>query len=173
MHTFWDALSFCPDHRQCPNNMYFLFLIIKPTRCTSFSHLFLELNFTCFGQLLCPSSGVFYCTHTAMVCIIQVCRQLASRIRMEHPKPARKLPLFTPGKNPVPILQEAALAPRPVWTGAENLTSTVIWSPDRSQLYTDYATQPTDKHTCKKPEFRNLPLIPEYARGWREIPWLF
>jgi len=91
MHTFWDALSFCPDHRQCPNNMYFLFLIIKPTRCTSFSHLFLELNFTCFGQLLCPSSGVFYCTHTAMVCIIQVCRQLASRIRMElqfHPDPA-------------------------------------------------------------------------------------
>jgi len=25
------------------------FLIIKPTRCTNFSNLFLEWNFTCFG----------------------------------------------------------------------------------------------------------------------------
>jgi len=30
-------------------------------------------------------------------------------------------PLFTPGKDPVPIVQEAGLAPGPVWTGAENL----------------------------------------------------
>jgi hypothetical protein len=28
---------------------------------------------------------------------------------------------FTPGKDPVPILQEAGWAPGPVWTGAENL----------------------------------------------------
>jgi hypothetical protein len=28
---------------------------------------------------------------------------------------------FTPGKYPVPIVQEAGLVPRPVWTGAENL----------------------------------------------------
>jgi hypothetical protein len=33
-------------------------LIIKPTRCTNFSNLFLEWNSTCFGQFLCPSSGV-------------------------------------------------------------------------------------------------------------------
>jgi hypothetical protein len=33
-------------------------------------------------------------------------------------------PLSTPGKNPVPIVQEAGLAPGPVWTGAENLAST-------------------------------------------------
>ena len=32
------------------------------------------------------------------------------------------LPLFTPGKDPVPIVQEAGWAPGPVWTGAENLT---------------------------------------------------
>ena len=32
-------------------------------------------------------------------------------------------PLFTPGKDPVPIVQEAGLAPGPVWTGAENLAS--------------------------------------------------
>ena len=35
------------------------FLIIKPTRCTNFSNLFLEGNSTCFGQFLCPSPGVF------------------------------------------------------------------------------------------------------------------
>jgi len=31
--------------------------------------------------------------------------------------------LFTPGKDPVPIVQEAGWAPGPVWTGAENLAS--------------------------------------------------
>jgi len=36
------------------------FLIIKPTRCTNFSNSFLEWNSTCFGQFLCPSSGVFH-----------------------------------------------------------------------------------------------------------------
>ena len=40
-------------------------------------------------------------------------------------------PLFAPGKDPVPIVQEAGWAPGPVWTGAENLTPTGIWSPDR------------------------------------------
>jgi len=29
-------------------------------------------------------------------------------------------PLFTPTKEPVPIVQEAGWAPGPVWTGAEN-----------------------------------------------------
>jgi len=32
--------------------------ITKTTRCTNFSNLFLEQNSTCFGQSLCPSSGV-------------------------------------------------------------------------------------------------------------------
>ena len=40
-------------------------------------------------------------------------------------------PLFTPGKNPVPIVQEAGWVPGPVWTGAENLAPTGIRSPDR------------------------------------------
>jgi hypothetical protein len=30
-------------------------------------------------------------------------------------------PLTIPGKDPVPIVQEAGWAPGPVWTGAENL----------------------------------------------------
>ena len=37
----------------------------------------------------------------------------------------------TSGKNPIPIVQEAGWAPGPVWTGAENLASTGIRSPDR------------------------------------------
>jgi len=40
-------------------------------------------------------------------------------------------PLFTPGKDPEPIAQEARLAPGPVWTGADNLTPSGIRSPDR------------------------------------------
>jgi len=40
-------------------------------------------------------------------------------------------PLFTPGKDSVPLLQEAEWAPGPIWTGAENLAPTGIRSPDR------------------------------------------
>jgi hypothetical protein len=40
-------------------------------------------------------------------------------------------PHLTPGKDPVPIVQEAGWGSGPVWTGAENLTSTGIRSPDR------------------------------------------
>ena len=40
-------------------------------------------------------------------------------------------PFFIPGKDPVPIVQEAVWAPGPVWTGAENLATTGIRSPDR------------------------------------------
>ena len=36
-----------------------------------------------------------------------------------------------PGKDPVPIVQEAGWAPGPVWTGAENLDTTGIRFPDR------------------------------------------
>ena len=38
---------------------------------------------------------------------------------------------FTPGKDPVPIVQEAGWAPGPVWTGSENLVPAGIRSPDR------------------------------------------
>ena len=36
---------------------------------------------------------------------------------------------FTPGKDPVPTVQEAGWAPGPVWTGVENLAPTGIRSP--------------------------------------------
>jgi len=40
-------------------------------------------------------------------------------------------PLFTPGKEPVPTVQEAGWASGPVWTSAKNLAPTGIQSPDR------------------------------------------
>jgi hypothetical protein len=40
-------------------------------------------------------------------------------------------PLFTPGKDAVPIVQESGWAPGPVWTGAENLAPTGFRYPDR------------------------------------------
>jgi hypothetical protein len=57
---------------------YCILLIIKPTRCTNFSNLFLEWNNTCFGQFLCPSSGVFHCTHRNGIChtgLLTACEQ--------------------------------------------------------------------------------------------------
>jgi hypothetical protein len=38
---------------------------------------------------------------------------------------------FAPRKDPVPIVQEAGWAPRPVWMGAENLVPTGTRSSDR------------------------------------------
>ena len=40
-------------------------------------------------------------------------------------------PLFNPGKDPVPVVQEVGWATGPVWTGAQNLASTEIRTPDR------------------------------------------
>ena len=47
---------------------WYSFFTMKPTGCTNFSNLFLEWNSTCFGQFLCPSSGVFHCTHGSGIC---------------------------------------------------------------------------------------------------------
>jgi hypothetical protein len=41
---------------------------------------------------------------------------------------------ITPGKDPVPIVQEAEWAPGPVWTCAKKLAPTGIRSPDRTAL---------------------------------------
>ena len=53
-------------------------LITKPTTCTNYSNLFLEYNSTCSGQFLCPSSGVFHCTHSNGIChrvLLTACEQ--------------------------------------------------------------------------------------------------
>jgi hypothetical protein len=63
---------------QVKNYIDLILLIIKPTRCTNFSNLFLEWNSTCFRQFLCPSSGVFHCTHSNGIChtgLLTACEQ--------------------------------------------------------------------------------------------------
>ena len=66
--TLYTLLS--PIRATCPAHHILLLLklhcvrilVIKPTRCTNFSNLFLEYSSTCFGQFLCPSSGIFHRT---------------------------------------------------------------------------------------------------------------
>jgi hypothetical protein len=69
------------------------FRLIKPTKCTNFSNLFWNENLH-----VSDSSSVYhqelFTVHSAMVYVVQVCRQLSRRIRMElqfHPDPPRKL----------------------------------------------------------------------------------
>jgi hypothetical protein len=53
-------------------------LVIKPARCTNFSIWSLEWNSTCFGQFLCPSSGIFHYTHSSGIChtgLLTACEQ--------------------------------------------------------------------------------------------------
>ena len=50
------------------DNSIGLFLFNKTNRRTNFPNLFLSRNSTCFGQYLCPSSGVFHCTFGTDIC---------------------------------------------------------------------------------------------------------
>ena len=71
-------------------------------------------------------------------------------------------PLFTPGKDPGPIVQEAEWATGPVWTGAENLAPTGIRSPDRpgrsQSLYRLRYQALFGLHSCYSHTFQ----IPQY-----------
>ena len=72
-----------------PSQLYSHFILkIKPTRCTNFSNSFLEYNSTRFGQFLCPSSGVFHCTHSNTY---RLCWQLARDLSAE---PVWHIPLL-------------------------------------------------------------------------------
>ena len=56
-------------------------------------------------------------------------------------------PHFTPGKDPVPIVQEAGLATGPVWTGGKISSPTGIRSPDRpARSSVAIPTDLTDPH---------------------------
>jgi hypothetical protein len=63
------------------------------------------------------------------------------------PRPGR----FTPGKDPVSIVEEDGWAPGPVWTCAKNLAPTLIRSPDRparcESLYR--LSYPATVETCR------------------------
>jgi len=57
-------------------------------------------------------------------------------------RPGRSLP---PGKDPVPIVQEAGWTPGPVWTGAENLATPPGFDPRTVQpvILTELPGPPT------------------------------
>jgi hypothetical protein len=93
--------------------------------------------------------------------------------------------LFTRGKDPVPIVQEAEWAPGPVWTGAENVAPTGIQSPDRparsQSLYR--LRYPAHKPTydilknyvlcqinCERMRKSNLPVNAE-QRSYNGVPY--
>jgi len=67
-------------------------LIIKPTRCTKFSIYFWNKTLH-VSDSYSVHHQAFFTVHIEMVYVIQVCWQLASRIRTElsPPDPARKL----------------------------------------------------------------------------------
>ena len=102
MQTSILKIKFCYEYKEHGCLTFFVvhvtmhcvkFLIIKPTRCTNFSNLFLEWNSTCFGQFVCPSSGVFHCTHSNGIChtgLLTDCKQDQDGTQF-HPDPARKL----------------------------------------------------------------------------------
>jgi hypothetical protein len=56
--------------------------------------------------------------------------------------------LFTPGKDPISIVQEAGWVLGPVWTGAEYLAPTGIWSPDRPARSQSLYRLRYPAHTC-------------------------
>jgi hypothetical protein len=49
-----------------------------PFRCTNFSKFLFCTETTCFGEFLCPSSGIFHCTHSDGIChagLLTACEQ--------------------------------------------------------------------------------------------------
>jgi hypothetical protein len=70
--------------------------------------------------------------------------------------------LFTPGKDPVPIVQEAGWAPGPVWTGADNLASTGIRSPDLPVLSQSLYPLSYSAHS-----YNNILRLKFYKNFWR------
>jgi hypothetical protein len=66
----YDPLNLQQHRRSCHEEIppWLNFLIIKPTRCTNFSHLFWKWNSTCFGLFRFPSSGVIHCTLSDGIC---------------------------------------------------------------------------------------------------------
>ena len=71
-------VTVCTYYSTAASNILEGFLIIKPTRCTNYPNLFLEQNSTCFGQFLCPLSGVLRCTQSNGIChkvLLTACEQ--------------------------------------------------------------------------------------------------
>jgi hypothetical protein len=61
-----------------------LFLYNKTNWRTNFPNLFLSRNSTCFGQFLCPSSGVFHCTFGTGICHQMCMIYTSTECTVEH-----------------------------------------------------------------------------------------
>jgi hypothetical protein len=69
------------------------FFIVKPTRCTNFSNLFWNETLRVSNSSSAHHQELFT-VHSAMVYVVQFCRQLSSRIKMElqfHPEEPSEL----------------------------------------------------------------------------------
>ena len=73
-------------------------------------------------------------------------------------------PYFTPGKDPVPIVQEAGWAPGPVWTGGKSrpYRDSIPDRPARSQSLCRLS-YPTHRHTVYILQYVKDTLNPLYA----------
>ena len=69
-------------------------------------------------------------------------------------------PHLTPGKDPVPIVQEAGWASGLVWTGAENIAPTGIRSPDRP-------ARSESLYRLRYPANKNSSLLSIFKQGAR------
>jgi len=61
---------------------FLIFLVIKPTRCTNFSNLFLKWNYMFRTVPLSIIRSFFFTVQATVIYVIQVCCPLASRIRI-------------------------------------------------------------------------------------------
>ena len=73
--------------------------------------------------------------------------------------------LFTPGKDPVPIVQEAGWAPGPVWTGAKNLALPPGFDPRTVQPVVSRYTGSYPAHTW-------LRATNNHRRNHQDVCWL-
>jgi hypothetical protein len=83
-------------------------------------------------------------------------------------------PLSTLGKDPVPIVQEVGWAPGLVWTGADNLASTGIRSPNRPvhssvAIPTELPGLPFDRYKASK-YIAHLHFRKTTFEGFRSFP---
>jgi hypothetical protein len=96
------------------------------------SHFVMWCNFTCYRVKCTLEQVLRLCTgrtaHTGSRGIALLFHDHGTRRWGVNVAPR---PLFTPKKDPVPIVQEAGWAAGPDWTGAANLAPTRTRSPDR------------------------------------------
>jgi len=67
------------------------FFIIRPTRCTNLANFIFGMKIYMFRTVPLSIIRSSFTVHSAMLYVIQVCRQLSSRIRMFHHDAAWKL----------------------------------------------------------------------------------